>query len=127
MKSGAVGKGKRAKPPTCFTKRTSRVVRAQSSVSHVCSGSMTPSTRRRRGLRKSTPAMNANKPPTEGRRKGEGRIRPGSHPNQRKKGEERKRTEEGRRKGGKEKQKQGQEQSQKQASSAPTRGELLTK
>ena len=96
MESGAKSKGKGAKPPTYFTKRTLRVVRAQSSVSRVCSRFMTPSTRRRRGLEKSTPARNANKRRTEGRRKRERRIHPGSHPNQGKKGEEGKLTTEGR-------------------------------
>ena len=46
--------------------------------------------------------MNANKPPTESRRKGERRINPGSHANQGKKGEKRKKTEKGRRKRSKE-------------------------
>ena len=102
MKSGAKSKGKAAKPPTYFTKRTIRVVRAQSSVSRVCSRFVTPSTRWRRGLEKSTPARNARKQRTEGRRKREGRIHPGSHPNQGKKGEEGKGTKEGRGKGSEE-------------------------
>ena len=83
-------------PPSQFvSQRSSRVVQAQSSVSHICSGSMSPLIRGRRGSTKPTPAMKVTKPEPESRRKGEGRIHPGSHPNQGKKGEGRKKTKKG--------------------------------